>query len=236
MGLKKFLEPTKGKLKLYTLLMIADFIVFINMVIFTTCYGCSYSFGEFFMIKAVSNINILIMLSAGLFPYVLASIIGIFLSFFLFWYVISCCGIYLHGRLNKRPAVLVGIIIAVVLLIALPAYLSAQSDYQRQQEGYSLMKRMEFIDSFCVGGSEAVIRLRNPSARELTLGSGGDLTVMNNKTSGTDPGGEWYDLDNVTQLSSVEPGRVVRYNVSCEGLCNFWFVVGGRVMRTSVQC
>ena len=127
------------------------------------------------------------------------------------------------------------VIAIIVLLLITVALAGAAWNYLQEYWNQVVGKNMQVLDAYCIAGNEAIILLRNTGTNEIGLGPGGDVTVLNT-TSGLDPNGDWYDLNSAVELTSVEPGTVIRYNVSCTDFCLFKFIVGGRTQDTSVQC
>lgn len=122
-------------------------------------------------------------------------------------------------------AIIVLLLITVALAGATWTYLSA---YWVNLVG----KNVQVMDSYCVAGSNGIILVRNTGTQMIGTG---DMIVINT-TSGSEPtGGGWLDLSG-NNITSVDPGVVVKYNMSCRGLCLFRFLVGGRTMTASVQC
>jgi flagellin-like protein len=127
------------------------------------------------------------------------------------------------------------VIAIIVLLLITVALAGAAWNYLYQYWITVVGKTMQIMDTYCVAGNEAIILIRNTGTQEVDVTAGGDVTVINT-SSGLDPGGYWYDLNTNMPLVEVNPGQVVRYNVSCSSFCLFRFIVGGRTMQASVQC
>ena len=122
-------------------------------------------------------------------------------------------------------AIIVLLLITVALAGATWTYLSAY------WEGI-VGKNIQVMDSYCVAGNNGIILVRNTGTQMINTK---DMTVINTTDGKPPTGGSWLDL-NGTTVSSMNPGVVVKYNVSCNGLCLFRFLVGGRTMTASVQC
>jgi flagellin-like protein len=122
-------------------------------------------------------------------------------------------------------AIIVLLLITVALAGATWTYLSAY------WEGI-VGKNVQVMDSYCVAGSNGIILVRNTGTQMIGTG---EMTVINTTDGKIPTGGSWLDL-NGTIVKRVNPGVVVKYNMSCKGLCLFRFLVGGRTMTASVQC
>ena len=127
------------------------------------------------------------------------------------------------------------VIAIIVLLLITVALAGAAWNYLYAYWITVVGKTIQLMDSYCIAGNEAIILVRNTGTQEINVAPGGDVTVINT-TSGLDPGGSWYDLNTNDPLTEIDPGQVVRYNVSCNSFCLFRFVVGGRTEQASVQC
>jgi hypothetical protein len=68
----------------------------------------------------------------------------------------------------------------------------------------------------------------------------GDIAVINTTSGDTPSDGGFYTLDgdfiNDTLGDTLDVGMVAKYNMTCDGLCLFRFLVGGRSLTASVQC
>jgi flagellin-like protein len=128
-------------------------------------------------------------------------------------------------------------VIAIIVLLLITVALAGMAwNYLQAYWTHILGKNMQVMDSYCIAGNEGVIILRNTGTKEINVIPGvGDVTVINT-SSGSDPGGTWYNINTPTAVTEVEPGQVVRYNVTCSDLCLFRFLVGGRSATASVQC
>ena len=100
------------------------------------------------------------------------------------------------------------VIAIIVLLLITVALAGATWTYLSAYWQGIVGKNVQVMDSYCVAGTNGVILVRNTGTLSL---------------SGT-------------AVSAVDPGVVVKYNMSCRGLCLFRFLVGGRTMTASVQC
>lgn len=122
-------------------------------------------------------------------------------------------------------AIIVLLLITVALAGATWTYLSAY------WEGI-VGKNVQVMDSYCVAGNNGIILVRNTGTQMIGTG---DMTVINTTDGNPPKGGSWLDLNGST-ITRVNPGVVVKYNMSCRGLCFLRFLVGGRTMTASVMC
>jgi hypothetical protein len=90
------------------------------------------------------------------------------------------------------------------------------------------------MDSYCVRGDQGIVLVRNTGTQEIDVG---DIAVINTTSGDTPIGGGFYTLDGDSLSgSTIDVGAVAKYNMTCDGLCLFRFLVGGRSLTASVQC
>ncbi len=125
-------------------------------------------------------------------------------------------------------AIIVLLLITVALAGATWTYLSA---YWQGIVG----KNIQVMDSYCIRGKEGIILVRNTGTQLIKEA---EMTVINTTSGAEPPDGDWRKLDGtaIATGDGISPGMVVKYNMTCGGLCMFRIIVGGRAMIASVQC
>jgi flagellin-like protein len=123
------------------------------------------------------------------------------------------------------------IIAIIVLLLITVALAGATWTYLSAYWTGIVGKNVQVMDAYCISGNTGVILIRNTGTNVIETG---EIAVINT-TSGDAAEGVWLDL-NGSATSMANPGTVVKYNVSCSGMCLFRFLVGGRSLTASVQC
>jgi len=147
--------------------------------------------------------------------------------------MVQCGTVNEGGKMRKGVTPIIAIIVLLLITVALAG---ATWTYLLSYWQGIVGKNIQIMDSYCIAGDEGIILVRNTGTQDIKVA---DITVINT-TSGSDPSGDWYDLGgnylNATKGDRITPGQVVRYNMSCERLCLFRFLAGGRTMIASVQC
>jgi len=124
------------------------------------------------------------------------------------------------------------VIAIIVLLLITVALAGATWTYLSSYWEGIVGKNVQVMDSYCIAGNTGVVLVRNTGTRMIGTS---EMTVINTSDGNPPTGGVWLDL-NGSAITKVDPGIVVKYSMSCNGLCLFRFLVGGRSMTASVQC
>lgn len=159
MRVKEFFRPTQGKLIIFVILVIINGILLISV---SGYYDPYYpNFAEFFFKTVIFLVNF--PFSAGM-PYLIHLPALGYIAFFIYWYVITCCAVYIYKRFKERPKVLAGIILAVIILITVPIGLIAYLQFPIYGEPRGGL----LFSSECINGN-ATFTVKNVNTSNLNL-------------------------------------------------------------------
>lgn len=225
MKVKEFFRITKEKLVL--LVILAGINIFLTLEFMLAFYMGPAPFSFLFFKQLVLNINVIPLLVISVWYFILFFIVSL-----LYWYVISCCAIYLYKRLRKKPRVLTGIVLAVMILIVVPAYLSASQIYMDRWARRDIM----IVNAYCTGGNTANVLVRNIGTMDMSLS---DIKIIDKTTNTSIENSSWITGDTNQSITQLLPGKVGKFSTTCDGYCRYRFIWGralGGTQVISVAC
>ena len=225
MKVKEFFRITKEKLIVFVIL--AGINIFLTFEFMHAFYMGYAPFSFFFFKQVVLNINVIPLLVISVRFFILFSIVSL-----LYWYVISCCAVSLYKRFKKKPKVLAGIVLAVIVLIVVLAYLSASQIYVEQWPQRDIL----IVDAFCAGGDTANIVVRNIGTSNTSLS---DIEIVDTSTNVLIANPNWTSIDGDHSITELSPGNVGKFSTTCDGYCRYRFIWGralGGTQVISVAC
>lgn len=224
MKVKEFFRITKEKLIVFVIL--AGINIFLTFEFMHAFYMGYTSFSFFFFKQVVLNINVIPLLVISVRSFILFSIVSL-----LYWYVISCCAVYLYKWFKKKPQVLAGIVLTVIVLIVVPAYLSASQIYVEQWPQRDII----IADAFCTGGNNANVLVGNVGTLKVSFR---DIEIMDTSTKLPIANPHWTTVDGNQSITELAPGNVGKFSTTCDGYCTYGFIwrEGGGTQLISVAC
>lgn len=124
------------------------------------------------------------------------------------------------------------IIAIIVLLLITIALAGATWTYLSAYWFGMIGKNVQVMESYCTKGDTGIILLRNTGTSEIHVSS---ITVLNTTNDMAPKDGQFKTLGGAP-ASLVAPNKVVKYEMTCKGMCTVRIMLGGRSLVAAVLC